>query len=463
MSARAVATSRTRRIAQMSRLASSQGARHLAMRATNFARSDDETMAALERRQLEFASQLVTLLGTMRGAAMKVGQSLSIVDFGLIPDSHRDEFQRKLAALQDRAPNVPWKKMAAQIEHGVGDRLDRVFASFDRVPVGAASIGQVYKAQLHDGRSVAVKVQYPGIAKAVRSDIKNLRLFARPAQAVIPGIDIRAIIEEVEERVLEELDYEVEAQNHRLFARHYRRHPFIHVPDVHTELCSDTVLVTDWLDGNPLAAAESLPQEDRDRIAEIIFRFYLGGPHELLAFSGDPHPGNSMLLDDGSVGFIDFGLLKRIDRATSELELAGMRATTEHEAEELVRCFAQQDIKLDPNRVPPELVLDTLLQTQGWYLEDDELQLTPEITNMIAAFATDLRGPVYRLFKGQQLPPAHMVQRRVEIQVLSILGQLRPIVNFHRIAREWIYGAEPETELGQAAAAWRRRAPLATP
>jgi predicted unusual protein kinase regulating ubiquinone biosynthesis (AarF/ABC1/UbiB family) len=192
-------------------------------------------------------------------------------------------------------------------------------------------------------------------------------MFARPAQAVLPGIDLQAIIAEVEERVLEELDYEVEAQNHRLFARHYRGHPFIRVPAVHTELCSDTVLVTDWLDGHPLHAAAELDQEARTRIAEIIFRFYVGGPHELFAFSGDPHPGNSLLLDDGSVGFIDFGLLKRIDRATSELELAGFRAIAEGDDDEIRRCFT---------------------------------------------------------------------------------------LNFHRVAREWLYGAGPVTELGRAAARW---------
>jgi predicted unusual protein kinase regulating ubiquinone biosynthesis (AarF/ABC1/UbiB family) len=215
-------TSRTARLAQIGRVAGGQSARHLAMRAANLTRTNDEQAAALERRQLELADQLVTLLGTMRGAAMKIGQSLSILDFGLVPESHREEFQRKLAALQDRAPNVPWNKMAAQIEDGLGERLDDVFAEFDQTPVGAASIGQVYRARLRDGRPVAVKVQYPGIATAVRSDIKNLRMFAKPAQAVIPGIDLPAIIAEVEERVLEELDYELEAQNQRLFARHYR-------------------------------------------------------------------------------------------------------------------------------------------------------------------------------------------------------------------------------------------------
>jgi predicted unusual protein kinase regulating ubiquinone biosynthesis (AarF/ABC1/UbiB family) len=471
MSEKPIHTSRTRRIAQIGRVAGGQSARHLAMRAANLARTDDESAAALERRQLELAEQLVTLLGTMRGAAMKLGQSLSIMDFGLVPDSHREEFQRKLAALQDRAPNTPWKKMAKQIEDGLGQRLKDVFDDFDSEPVGAASIGQVYRARLRAptrgpdgrelvGREVAVKVQYPGIAMAVRSDIKNLRLFARPAQAVIPGIDLPTIIAEIEERVSEELDYELEAQNHRLFARHYRGHPFIRVPEVHTELCSETVLVTDWVDGQPLKVAEGFDQEARNRIAEIIFRFYLGSPHDLLAFSGDPHPGNSLVLADGSVGFIDFGLLKRIDRETSQLELRGARAFSNLDVDDAIACFAAQGIAFDLEQVSPELILEAVLRTEGWFLIDEELSLTPEMTNRIAAYATDLRGPVYKIFKGQQLPAAHMVQRRVEIQVLAILGQLRPIVNFHRIAREWLFGDEPATELGRAEAQWRAGAGL---
>jgi predicted unusual protein kinase regulating ubiquinone biosynthesis (AarF/ABC1/UbiB family) len=347
--------------------------------------------------------------------------------------------------------------MQKQIERGLGQRLTDVFDDFDSEPVGAASIGQVYRARLIDGRDVAVKVQYPGIATAVRSDIKNLRLFARPAQAVIPGIDLPTIIAEVQERVSEELDYELEAQNHRMFARHYRGHPFIRVPEVHTELCSETVLVTDWLDGAPLKHAEQLDQEARNRVSEIVFRFYLGSPHELLAFSGDPHPGNSLLLADGSIGFIDFGLLKRIDRQTSELELRGARAFANGDVDDAITCFAEQGIVFDLERVSPDLILEAVMRTEGWFLIDEELALTPKLTNRIAAYATDLRGPVYKIFRGQQLPPAHMVQRRVEIQVLSILGQLRPVTNFHRIAREWIFGDEPATGLGLEEAEWRAR------
>jgi hypothetical protein len=147
--------------------------------------------------------------------------------------------------------------------------------------------------------------------------------------------------------------------------------------------------------------------------------------------------------------------LKRIDRPTAELELRGARAAARGDTDELIECFSQQNIVWPPDRVPAEMVLEALLKTEGWFLQDRELAVTPELTNRIAGYATDLRGPVYRIFRGQPLPPAHMVQRRVEIQVLSILGQLRPVLNFHRIAREWLFGDPPATELGRLAAVWR--------
>jgi hypothetical protein len=132
-----------------------------------------------------------------------------------------------------------------------------------------------------------------------------------------------------------------------------------------------------------------------------------------------------------------------------------MRAISRGDAEETRSLFARQHVVIDPARVSDEMLMETMLATQGWYLEDDTVELTPELTNAIAAFATDLRGPVYRIFKGQDLPAAHLVQRRVEIQVLSILGQLRPRLNFHRVAREWVYREPPLTALGAADRAWR--------
>ncbi|MEI2700898.1 MAG: AarF/ABC1/UbiB kinase family protein [Baekduia sp.] len=443
-------------MAQVGRVAGSQGARSLATKAANVARSDEKAAAANAERQLAVAEQLVTLLGTMRGVAMKIGQTLSVADFGLVSDEHREEIQAKLAALQDDAPTAPWKKMKPHIEKSLGDRIDDLFDDFDPEPVAAASIGQVYKATLAGGRPVAVKVQYPGIARAVRSDLKNLRLFAPTVKGLFPGIDLPSIVDEIEERVLEELDYEHEANNQRMMARAYRGHPFIRVPDVHSGLCTDAVLVSDWIDGRPLPTAYEAGQEQRNRVAEILFRFYMGSPYLHRCFSGDPHPGNTLVLDDGTLAFIDFGLMKTLTAESVEDELDGLRAIAEGNADRVVELFRAHGLKLASERISPDEVLEALRYSQGWYILDEDPELTPAKANEIAGRATDPTGPIYRVFKTETLPDQHMVQRRVELLVGTTIGQLRPKgVNFFRIAREWIYGDDPVTELGRAEAAWR--------
>ena len=185
----------------------------------------------MSRRQLETAKQIVAVLGTMKGAAMKLGQVMSFLDVGLVPEEHREEFQRELAKLRDAAPTVSFKQMRQVIEEDLEDPIDEVFEEFDEEPIAAASIGQVYRARLaDDGREVAVKVQYPGVAAAVRADLQNLDMIMRLLKRMTPGLDVNAITEEIRERIVEELDYELEAQNQRSLARIYAGHPFILVP-----------------------------------------------------------------------------------------------------------------------------------------------------------------------------------------------------------------------------------------
>src|SRR6201992_3668664 len=172
----------------------------------------------------------------MKGVAMKVGQVMSFLDVGLVPEEYREEFQHKLAALRDAAPTVTFKDMRWVIEQELGERIKDVFDEFDTEPIAAASIGQVYRARLLDGRDVAVKGQYPGVAAAVRADMQNLGLILRLAKRIAPGLDPKAIGEEIRSRIGEELDYELEAQNQRTLARVYRGHPFIVIPDVLTPL-----------------------------------------------------------------------------------------------------------------------------------------------------------------------------------------------------------------------------------
>ena len=228
-----IPTSRIARTARVSSLAAGQAARHLGTRATNLARSEEGRSAALERRHIEAAEQIVTALGTMKGAAMKLGQVMSFLDVGLVPEEYREEFQRKLGELRDAAPKVSFSGHAKVIESELEAPSSRTtFAEFDAEPIAAASIGQVYRARLHDGREVAVKVQYPGVAAAVRADMQNLGMILRLMKRIAPGLDVKATAEEIRSRIGDELDYELEAQNQRSLARIFRDHPFIVVPDV---------------------------------------------------------------------------------------------------------------------------------------------------------------------------------------------------------------------------------------
>src|SRR3712207_1858688 len=217
-----IPTSRIARLSKIGRLAPGQAAKQAGTRAANVVRDEDASQAALERRQIEAAEQIVAVLGTMKGAAMKLGQVLSFLDVGLVPEAYREEFQAKLAELRDAAPKVSFKDMKKVLEAEYGEKLDEVFESFDPVPVAAASIGQVYKATLPDGRDVAVKVQYPGVAAAVRADMQNLGVILRLMKSVFPGLDVSAVGEEIRQRIHEELDYELEAQNQRTLARIFK-------------------------------------------------------------------------------------------------------------------------------------------------------------------------------------------------------------------------------------------------
>src|SRR4029079_10410740 len=190
------------------------------------------------------------------------------------------------------------------------DPVEEVFEDFETDAIAAASIGQVHRAVLPGGRRVAVKIQYPGMAKALAADMSNARLILRLAKALAPGLDAKAVAEELKERVLEELDYEIEAANQRTFARAYRGHPFIVVPDVVTRLSRERVLVTEWVDGLGFDDVKRLPREQRDRFGEIVFRFCFGSIYHLQHFNADAHPGNYLLMPDGRGRCLDFGMAK---------------------------------------------------------------------------------------------------------------------------------------------------------
>jgi predicted unusual protein kinase regulating ubiquinone biosynthesis (AarF/ABC1/UbiB family) len=456
-----IPTSRVRRSAQLGRLAAEQAARQMGTRAANLTRDEEEQQAALARRQLETAEQIVAALGTMKGAAMKLGQVMSFLDVGLVPEEFREDFQAKLAELRDAAPKVSFKDMKGVIEGEFDEPLDELFESFDPVPIAAASIGQVYKARLHDGRDVAVKVQYPGVAAAVRADLQNLGLILRLMKRVAPGLDPKAMAQEIRLRIGEELDYELEAANQRTLARLFRGHPFIYVPEVVTRLSREKVIVSEFVSGRGFEELKQLPQEERNRFGEIVFRFYFGCMYRHHQFSGDPHPGNSMLLDDGRMAFLDFGLFKRLPPAIADLELEVQRLGVEGRGEELLDTLHRGGFVQDTSRYTPGGILAQFRDFTWWYTVDGEVELTPEIATKVMIEMSDPRSSYFAQMRHETLPPDHLFGRRLEVLTLAVMSQLRARGNWHRIAREWMYGDPPATELGEQEAEFyaARRAP----
>jgi predicted unusual protein kinase regulating ubiquinone biosynthesis (AarF/ABC1/UbiB family) len=391
----------------------------------------------------------------MKGAAMKLGQVMSFLDVGLVPEEHREEFQRKLGALRDAAPKVRFADMRRVIEDDLDEGLDEAFAVFDPEPIAAASIGQVYRAELHDGREVAVKVQYPGVAQAVRADMQNLGMILRLMKRIAPGLDVKATADEIRHRIGEELDYELEASNQRTLARIFRGHPFIHVPEVVTSLSRERVLVSEFVRGIGFDSLKEADQELRDRVSEIVFRFFFGCMYRHRQFSGDPHPGNFLLEPDGRVAFLDFGLFKVMSAERIEAELAAQRAGHEHDAEALHELFGRMGLLGErPERFDPDRLLAQFLDATWWYVEDGEVELVPEIATEVMIQMSDPRSTHFAQMRHETLPADHLFGRRVEMLTLAVLGQLRARNNWHRIAREWMYDEEPVTELGREEASF---------
>ncbi|HEY2632209.1 MAG TPA: AarF/ABC1/UbiB kinase family protein [Solirubrobacteraceae bacterium] len=460
-----IPTSRVRRTATVGRLAASEAVKQFGTRAANITRSEEAAREASARRQLETAKQIVAALGTMKGAAMKLGQVMSFLDVGLVPEEHREEFQRELAKLRDAAPTVSFKQMKQVIEDDLEEKLKDVFSSFDEEPIAAASIGQVYRATLKEdtaggagGREVAVKVQYPGVASAVRADMQNLDLIMRLLKRMTPSLDVKAVTAEIRDRIAEELDYELEAQNQRSLARIFKGHPFIVVPEVVSDLSRERVLVSDFVEGVGFEELKGYPQAERNRIGEIVFRFFLGCLYRHRQFSGDPHPGNFLLLADGRIAFLDFGLFKRMDREPVELELGCQRAVTEGDAQKLHELLAESGFLPEPERVDPDNLLAFVEDAIWWYTTaDEEVTLAPEIATEVMIESSDPRSSHFREMRHQSMQPEHLFGRRMEMLTLAVLSQLRASANWHRIAREWMYGDPAVTELGREEEAFYER------
>ncbi|MBN7303136.1 AarF/ABC1/UbiB kinase family protein [Mycobacteroides abscessus subsp. bolletii] len=409
-----------------------------------------------ERATIDAADRLVTVLGGMKGAAMKLGQMLSVIDLNLVPESHRDGFRQKLAALRDNAPTQPFPEMRQVIETEIG-RLSSVFSEFDQSPVGAASIGQVYRARLHNGRDVAVKVQYPGVEAAIAADLKNLALFAKLGKTIWPSVGVPGFIDEIATNITRELDYLQEARTQHHMAQAYREHPFIRIPDSVLQYSTKRVLMTDYVHGTAFDELKTCPGTQRNEIGELIYRFYVGSLFLSHEFCGDPHPGNILGGADGKLIFLDFGLFNQMSPANVEFERYLLRAASERRADDLHRALIERGVIETGSEIDPAECLDYVWQIAEWHLADEEITVTPELASGALVEAIDPRATArFAGITRQRLPPEHLFSRRADFFTLGVLGLLGSANNWHRIAREWLYGEPSATPVGREIADWQK-------
>jgi predicted unusual protein kinase regulating ubiquinone biosynthesis (AarF/ABC1/UbiB family) len=420
----------------------------------------------LERYTRE-AERYAEMLGGMKGALMKAGQLLSFVDAaGVVPEQYADAFKTALSGLQADAPPMDAAAVAEVVTEELGARPDELFTRFSPLPIAAASIGQVHAAELADGTELAVKVQYPGVADAVRNDLANVELlatFIRTGMRMIPGfapnLDARAFAEEIRDRVGEELDYVTEAANQQAFVDAFEGHPFIRIPKVLPELSTSRVLTQEFVDGRRWASALESDQDLKDRWGEIISRFVFGGLYRTGLFNGDPHPGNYLFHEDGTVTFLDFGCVLHYGPDTiaqfnrlGDVVLAG-------------DAHGLKDLFIEMGLFPPgdKVDADRLL---AWYgeawrppLERGPWTFTPEWAASVVEQWYDLLGPWADVSRRLSIRRDMVFMNRITLGLNSVLGALRATADWYALDQEIRPDAPPASELGRLEAAWRAGRP----
>ncbi|MBT2895978.1 AarF/ABC1/UbiB kinase family protein [Streptomyces sp. McG3] len=410
--------------------------------------------------QQRTADQLFKTLGELKGGAMKLGQALSVFESAL-PEEIAGPYRAALTKLQEAAPPLPARTVHGVLAERIGEDWREYFLEFEDTPAAAASIGQVHRAVWHDGREVAVKVQYPGAGEALLSDLAQLSRFARLLGPLVPGMDIKPLIKELRDRVSEELDYELEARAQQEHAAEFEDDPDVVIPQVVHQ--SDQVLVTEWIDGIPLSEviAEGTA-EQRDRAGQLLARFLFSGPARTGLLHADPHPGNFRLMppaaenaehtEDGGLpeedggpmgswrlGVLDFGTVDRLPGGLPRNIGDSLRLTLEGDAAGVYGLLREEGFVKESIDLDPEAVLDYLLPiieptrveeftfSRGWIREQ-------------AARIADPRSPAHQLGRQLNLPPSYVLIHRVTLSTIGVLCQLGATVRLRDELEAWLPG-----------------------
>jgi predicted unusual protein kinase regulating ubiquinone biosynthesis (AarF/ABC1/UbiB family) len=450
---------RLRRQARVWRLTARRGA-HFAAVKVRGARADEQRRAELEEQfAVRTAEDVARELGNMKGAIMKLGQMVSFIADGLPPEA-----QEALASLQQDVPPMAPSLAERVIREELGEPPERLYLDWDPEPVAAASIGQVHRAVLHDGREAAVKVQYPGVDKAIQHDLDNAEfLYGLFSSVALRNLDVRSLVDELRLRMHDELDYRIEAVCQQQFAKRYEHHPFIRVPGVEQSLSSRRVLTTDWVDGLDWTEFESTRNEEqRQRAAEVVFRFAQGSIHRDRVFNGDPHPGNYRFHDDGTVTFLDFGLVKRWSDEEFDSLIPVLDRVLARDAEGVVAGMVSAGFLAPDHGLDPEHVFECVGMPYRAYF-DEEFTFTRSYTTEALAALMDITGPYADVIRALNMPPGFVILDRVVWGVSALLGRLDARNRWRGILQEYRHDGPPATALGLLEAEWRDERSLAAP
>lgn len=383
------------------------------------------------------AAQLFEVLGNLKGGAMKLGQALSVFEAAL-PEDVAAPYREALVKLQEEAPPMPISTVHRVLDEQFGTRWRERFQHFEEVPAAAASIGQVHRGTWHDGRDVAVKIQYPGAGPALIADLNQLSRLARLYGMITPGLDIKPLLAEIRSRVTDELDYRLEARTQRAFATAFADDPDFVVPQVVAS--APYVVISEWIDGTPLRRIiADGSQQDRDRSGELLATLTFAGPARAGYLHADPHPGNYRLMPDGRLGVLDFGAVKELPDGLPSFIGEIIRLVLQDRPDAAVQGLRENDFLRGDLEVDPRELIDYVGSVLD-PIKTDRFRFTREWLQAEAARLTNPKGPAMKFGRQLNLPSEYVMIHRVLLGSIGILSQLGAEAGYRQIVTDWLPG-----------------------
>lgn len=401
--------------------------------------------------EIKSANQVVETLGQMRGVMMKLGQMAGYLDDGL-----PENVKATLGTLYNSVPPMSRQLAKRTIEAELGAPLEDVFASLDLDPIAAASIGQVHRAITKSGNAVAVKIQYPDAANTMAADLANSDALSRIIGLAFPNMDTKRVVAEIRERMLEELDYEIEARNQLLFFNYYNGHPFIHIPRIYNEMSTKRLLVTELVTGSSFEEAMTWPAQERNLAGETIYRFVFGSLYRIAAFNGDPHPGNYIFHKSGRVTFLDFGLTKVFQPAhLFVFESMIKTILIEPNPDQFRKVIESAGLIPPDSPLATSEIMEYFKHFYAFLTSEEEVELSSEFASAIFRHTFDVSS---RISKFIDVPEYFVIIQRINLGLYALLARLGAKANWRKIAEEiWTFiQGPPATPMGELEQKWLR-------